>query len=80
MRRRKKSQKKTFEKQMLDVGRIPNVVAGLVGIFFVMVLSGIPFSSVIPVILFSLGVVVVLQFIIAPMTNKLITKSLSVFR
>ena len=77
MRRRKKSQKKTFEKQMLDVGRIPNVVAGLVGIFFVMVLSGIPFSSVIPVILFSLGVVVVLQFIIAPMTNKLITKSLS---
>ena len=35
MRRRKKSQKKTFEKQMLDVGRIPNVVAGLVGIFFV---------------------------------------------
>lgn len=77
MRRRRKSQKKTFEKQMLDVGLIPNVVAGLVGIFFVTILSGIPLKSAGPVILLALGVVVVLQFIIAPMTNKLITKSLS---
>lgn len=77
MKKRRKSSKKSFEQQMLDTGLVPNIIAGLIVIFFVSILTEIPKDDVFPVILLALGVVVVLQFFIAPITNRLITKSLS---
>ena len=77
MRRRRRNTKKTFERQMIDVGLGPNIVAGLVVTFFVTLLSGIPVEKAFPIVVFALGVVSVLQFIVAPITNRLITKGLS---
>ena len=73
MRRRRRNTKKTFERQMIDVGLGPNIVAGLVVTFFVTLLSGIPVEKAFPIVVFALGVVGVLQFIVAPITNRLIT-------
>ena len=77
MRKRRKNKKKTFEQRMMDVGLIPNVAAGIVVIIFVSFLVGLPREKIIPVVMLALCVVFVLQFIIAPITNKLITKNLS---
>ena len=77
MRKRRKNKKKTFEQRMLDVGLIPNVAAGIVVIIFVSFLVCLPREKIIPVVMLALCVVFVLQFIIAPITNKLITKNLS---
>ena len=77
MRKRRKNKKKTFEQRMMDVGLMPNVAAGIVVIIFVSFLVGLPREKIIPVVMLALCVVFVLQFIIAPITNKLITKNLS---
>ena len=77
MRRRRQSLKKTFERQMLDVGLIPNLVAGLIVMIFVLLLTEIPRESLLSIIIFAFVITGSLQFIVAPITNKLITKSLS---
>lgn len=77
MKTQKIKKKKNFEKEMLDVGLVPNVVAGFVVIIFVTLLAGIPMGAAFPVIMLALGVVIILQFVIAPITNKMITKTLS---
>jgi len=77
MRKRRKGPKKSFEQQMMDTGLIPNLIAALFVTVFVSCLAGLTSENIAQVILLALGVVIVLQFIIAPITNKLITKSLS---
>ena len=77
MRKRRKNKKKTFEKRMMDVGLIPNVAAGFVVMIFVSFLVGLPREKIVPVILLALCIVFLLQFVVAPITNKLITKNLS---
>ena len=77
MRRRKQRIKKTFERQMLEVGAVPNLIAGLIVITFVLLLTEIPRESLLSVIIFSLIITGILQCVVAPVTNKLITKSLS---
>lgn len=77
MRRRKQRIKKTFERQMLEVGSVPNLIAGLIVITFVLLLTEIPRESLLSVIIFSLIITGILQCVVAPVTNKLITKSLS---
>ena len=77
MRRRRQSLKKTFERQMLEAGSIPNLVAGLIVMIFVLLLTEIPRESLLSIIIFAFVITGSLQFIVAPITNKLITKSLS---
>lgn len=68
---------KSFEKKMLDAGAVPNLVAGLVTIVYIATLSGLDKEKCIPAILFALGLTFVLNFIVAPLTNRIITHRLS---
>ena len=72
MRRRRQSLKKTFERQMLEVGLIPNLVAGLIVMIFVLLLTEIPRESLLSIIIFAFVITGSLQFIVAPITNKII--------
>ena len=70
MRRRRQSLKKTFERQMLEVGLIPNLVAGLIVMIFVLLLTEIPRESLLSIIIFAFVITGSLQFIVAPITTS----------
>lgn len=72
-----KNEKKSFEKEMMAAGLVPNLVAAFVLTVYVSALAGISNQVLVPVVILAIIVSIVLQFIIAPITNKLITKSLS---
>ena len=73
---------KTFELQMMDTGRVPNMLAGAIIACYMFYFSGIQFSELGPVrILIMLSMVLLMavvgQFLIAPNTNRFITRSIS---
>ena len=77
-----KKKQKSFEQQMMDIGRIPNLTAAGISALYMFYFSGLPLNTLTlaqkaELIGIVLTFVVVAQFIIAPKTNNLITKKLN---
>ena len=77
-RYRREQKRKSFEKQMMDAGRIPNIVAALIVSLYTLYFAGIPFRVLGPLKVTALGllaclIIIVLQFGIAPRTNHFLT-------
>jgi methyl-accepting chemotaxis protein len=69
---------KDFEHEMMDIGRIPNIAAGLVTILYVIFFAGLNIEQLGRTSVFAIIIVGFLQFCIAPLTNKAITKKLTI--
>ena len=69
--------KKTFEKQMLAIGAIPNLTAAIIVIIYITFFAGLGGVSVVPIIIEGVIIAGCLQLFIAPLTNKALTKNLS---
>lgn len=72
-----------FEKEMMDIGRFPNIAAGFVLLMYFFYFSGIPFSNptIYDVLLFfgiSAFIIIFFQFFVAPHTNHMIVKNISI--
>ncbi len=70
--------RKSFERQMMDAGRVPNITAALIVSLYTLYFAGIPFGLIGQQKTIELGVlagiiIIVLQFIVAPRTNHLLT-------
>ena len=80
--KKNRAKKNTFETQMMDAGRIPNLVSGLVIIVYIFYFSNIPFHSMgllktVQLCAILALIIVFLQFVIAPRTNHLLTIKIS---
>jgi methyl-accepting chemotaxis protein len=75
---RSEQKHRSFEKQMMDAGRIPNIMAALIVSLYTLYFAGIPFGVLGSQKTAELGIlagiiVIVLQFGIAPRTNHFLT-------
>ena len=76
--KKKAAKKDTFETQMMDVGRIPNLTAGAVIITYIFYFSNIPYHSLgvmktVQLCAIIALVILFMQFVLAPRTNHLLT-------
>lgn len=69
--------KSSFEKMVYDAGLIPNLATGLVTVLYMILTIQIPRESVVSTILWAVIISLILQFFVAPFTNRLLTKKLS---
>lgn len=69
--------KKTFEQEMMDTGRIPNIAAGVITIVYVIFFAGLSLKKLLKPSILAFFIIFILQFIIAPLTNKALTKSIA---
>lgn len=76
-RGKNEKQKTNLKKQIYDAGMIPNVITGIVAALYMLITVRIPAGHVVPMLLWALGILVVLQFLVAPLTNKMITQKVS---
>lgn len=74
---RYKKKTTNFEKEVFDAGMIPNLVTGLTTVLYMIATIQLPKESIIFMLAWAVGISFVLQFIIAPVTNKMITQKLS---
>ncbi|MCK9170020.1 MAG: methyl-accepting chemotaxis protein [Treponema sp.] len=79
---RREQKNKTFEKQMMDAGRIPNIAAALIVSLYTLYFAGIPFNTLGPqktagLGLFACFIIIVLQFGVAPRTNHFLTAKIT---
>ena len=75
---RNEQQCKSFEKQMMDAGRIPNIMAAFIVSLYTLYFAGIPFRILGPLKTTGLGlsacvIIIALQFGVAPRTNHFLT-------
>lgn len=81
----KKSQKqkelgrgrKSLEREIYDVGSLPNLFTGLVTIIYMLIGTTISSEDIVPFIITAVITTAILQGLVAPITNKLITQNLS---
>ena len=73
----KQKKEKTLLKQMYDSGMGPNLAAGAITVIYIVLATKIPKESVFPITVLGFFICLFLQFIVAPITNKLLTKGLS---
>lgn len=69
--------RKTLEKEIYDAGFIPNVITGLIIIIYVCVTTKIPYGQLPTILVTALLTIAILELIIAPITNQLITQNIS---
>ena len=74
---KKMVKEKTLTKQMYDTGMIPNLGAGGVTIMYLILSANIPKEHALPIALIGIGISLFLQFVVAPITNSLLTKQIS---
>ena len=72
-----KKERETLEKQIYDAGRIANIFTGLLIVFYSLVTTRISSQFILPVVLSAIFLILILQFIAAPISNKMITQSIS---
>ncbi|MCI5522664.1 MAG: methyl-accepting chemotaxis protein [Treponema sp.] len=79
---------KTFEQEMMDVGRVPNIITGILCIIFICFTSGLtslvkgvegelPLRETVIFIGTLVFLMLALEYIIAPVTNHFITRNIS---
>ncbi len=71
------AKRSNFEKEVLAAGMLPNLLTGLTTVLYMMVTIQLPKDRIPMVVLLGICICLVLQFLVAPFTNKLITKRLS---
>ncbi len=80
-RYRNEKKRKNFEKEMMNSGRIPNIIAALIISLYTLYFAGLPRVSEYYKVLeaggIALVIIVILEFIIAPRTNHLLTKDIT---
>ena len=69
---------KDFEHEMMNTGRIPNIVAGLITILYVVFFAGLNINQLEQTSILAFVIVGFLQFCIAPLTNKMLTKNIAI--
>jgi methyl-accepting chemotaxis protein len=79
---RKEQKQKSFEKQMMDTGRIPNITAAIIVSFYALYFAGIPFRAIGLQSTAELGIlaviiITILQFGVAPRTNHFLTMKIT---
>ncbi len=79
MKKKEKTELKreTLEKEIYDAGIIANIVTGLLIVLYSLVTAKIPTNLIMPVTLSAVIWMLILQFIAAPISNKMITQSIS---
>ena len=79
MKKKEKTELKreTLEKEIYDAGRIANIFTGLLIVLYSIVTAKIPTYLIMPVTLSAVIWILILQFIAAPISNKMITQSIS---
>ncbi|MCR5698002.1 MAG: hypothetical protein K6G52_00015 [Treponemataceae bacterium] len=73
----KEKKKKTLEKEIYDAGSLPNMVTGFLTILYIFLSTRISATQILPLALSGMATAGILQLLVAPITNKLITQSLS---
>lgn len=73
----KNAEEKTFEKQIMDAGMGPNIITGIVTVVYMLITVNFPKENTLSLIVSAILIMLILQFIIAPNTNRLITKNVS---
>lgn len=67
----------SLEKEILNGGMIPNILTGIITAFLIILTVIIKENKILNVIVYSAIILCVLQFIVAPLTNKIITSKIS---
>ncbi len=68
---------KTFEKQMMNSGWLPNIISGFIVMPYIFCYSGVKFNHFLISLFYGLGLMLFIQLVIAPRTNHLITGTIS---
>lgn len=68
---------KSFEKQMMKFGLLPNIISGIIVMPYIFCFAGVKFSQFPISFFYGMLIMFVIQTIIAPQTNRLITNSVS---
>jgi methyl-accepting chemotaxis protein len=81
-RYRKNLKRKSFEKEMMDTGRIPNIVAALIISVYTICFAGISVEQlgkekIIGMIVLACLIIFIMQFGIAPRTNHIVTRKIA---
>ena len=79
---RNKRKNKNFETQMLDIGRLPNLITGLLIFIETFYFSNLHFSDYtdytnLMILIVPVSLMILMQFLIAPITNSILTKKIS---
>lgn len=74
---KKQEKRTTLEKEIYDAGRIANIFTGLLIVLYSVVTARISTNLILPVLTSAIFLILVLQFIAAPISNKMITQSIS---
>jgi len=72
-----KPKRVSLEKEIYDAGSIPNVVTGAVIVIYIILSTSVMKWNIAPYIISAVVTCVILQGIVAPITNKFITQNLS---
>lgn len=68
---------KTLLQNIYDAGTIPNIATGFTTVLYVLITTRISTGMLVPIAVIGVITCILLQFIVAPITNKLIVQSLS---
>ena len=74
---KEKNEKKNLMQQMYDTGMKPNLAAGCITVLYISLFAKIPREVVLPIALIGFGICFFLQFVVAPITNKILTRDIS---
>jgi methyl-accepting chemotaxis protein len=71
------NRQKNFEKRMLATGSIPNISAAVIILVYVVVFAGLTIEQILQAGVAGLCVIAFLQLVVAPLTNRMITRKIS---
>ena len=77
MDKQKMNEKKNLMQQMYDTGMKPNLAAGTITVIYITLFAKIPHEFIFPIAAIGFGICFFLQFVIAPITNKMLTRDIS---
>lgn len=67
----------SLEKEIYKAGSIPNVVTAIVTVIYIIISTTVQSDNIVPFIVTAIFTCLILQGLVAPITNKLITQNLS---
>ena len=67
----------SLEKEIYNAGSIPNVVTAIVTVIYIIISTTVQLDNIVPFIVTAIFTCLILQGLVAPITNKLITQNLS---
>ena len=77
LKKNKQLEDKNLMQLMYDKGMWPNLAAGIITIVYIVLFAKIPREVVLPIAAMGFGICFFLQFVVAPVTNKILTRNLS---